>query len=120
MNVQMLNSLAESIISSGPQQACGGDSIVSMILPFALIFGVFYFLVIRPQKNQQKKHEQMIESMRKGDDVVTNGGIYGKIERVLDDKLKLEVAPKVTITIKKSSVASVISGDSEPVEDKQN
>ena len=65
---------------------------ISMLLPFAAIFLIFYFLLIRPQQKRQKEHEDLLKSIAKGDEVVTAGGLHGKVTGTSDDLLTLEVA----------------------------
>ena len=74
--------------------AAGGDMLMSL-LPLVLIFAVFYFLMIRPQQTKMKQHREMIESLKKGDQIVTAGGIVGKVVRVDadDSTLMVEIAP---------------------------
>ena len=74
-------------------------------IPLVLILGVFWFLIIRPQQKKQKEHQRMVESLNKGDKVVTNGGIFGTIVKVGDDRITLEVASKVQINIERQQVS---------------
>jgi len=92
-------------MSGGGQE--GGQSITSLIIMMALIFGIFYFFVIRPQKQKQEEHESMVESLEPGDRVVTAGGLHGKITGVSDDTLKLQVAKDIKVTVNKSSISSI-------------
>jgi len=82
-----------------------------MLIPFVLIFAVFYFIVIMPAKKQQRKKEAMISALKKGDRVITGGGIYGTVATVEDDSLLLKVAENVKIRVTKSSVAGPVAGD---------
>ncbi|MGK5094729.1 preprotein translocase subunit YajC [Deltaproteobacteria bacterium TL4] len=74
-------------------------------LPFVLIFFVFYFLIIRPQQKKQKEHTDMLRSLKKGDKVVTSGGIYGTIQKIGEDWLTLEIAEKVRIKVDRNQVS---------------
>lgn len=74
-------------------------------IPLVLILGVFWFLIIRPQQKKQKEHVRMVDSLKKGDKVVTNGGIFGTIVKVGDDRITLEIASKVQIQIERQQVA---------------
>ena len=74
-------------------------------IPLVLILGVFWFLIIRPQQKKQKEHVSMVDSLRKGDKVITNGGIFGTIIKVGDDRITLEIASKVQIQIERQQVA---------------
>jgi preprotein translocase subunit YajC len=95
----------------------GGTQLVTMLVTFGLIIVVFYFLVIRPQNKKQKDAKKMLESIRKGDRVVTIGGMHGSVESVKDDAVVLKVDDNVKIRFSKSAVSQVLerrddSGDS--------
>jgi preprotein translocase subunit YajC len=92
-----------------------GGGFISMILPFALIFAIFYFLVILPQKKQQKKHAEMITQLQKGDNVLLNCGIKGRIAEVKDADFKLEIAPKVIVTVTKNVVSGKVAGQTDEI-----
>ncbi len=85
----------------------GGGSLVSTLIMFGLIFVVFYFLLIRPQQKRLRDHREMVASLRRGDSVVTTGGVIGKITRVTDDELVLEVAEGVRIKVLRGAVSDV-------------
>jgi len=77
-------------------------------LPFLLIFGIFYLLLIMPMRRRQKKHQELLSKLTKGDRVITNGGIFGTVVGVEDDKLTLRIAePKVDIQVARSAVAGL-------------
>ncbi len=86
-------------------------SMLSMLLPFGLMFVVFYFLMIRPQQRKMKEHESMVSKLQKGEEVVTQSGIIGKVHGVTEKVVTLEVDNNVRIKILKSQVASVLKGD---------
>ena len=88
-------------------------------IPLVLILGVFWFLIIRPQQKKQKQHLNMVDSLRKGDKVVTNGGIFGTIIKVGDDRITLEIASKVQIQIERQQVARMDKKIAEGKEDKE-
>ena len=77
----------------------------SLIIFIALIFGVFYFLLIRPQRKRQKAHDELVQELQKGDRVITAGGIYGVIESISDESVVLKVESGTTIRVAKGSVA---------------
>ena len=82
------------------------------ILPFVLIFAVFYFLLIRPQQTRQKKWQAMLSQLKAGDRVTTNGGIRGTILSIKEDALQIRVAPdNVRLEVAKGAIASVITQD---------
>jgi preprotein translocase subunit YajC len=91
-------------------QSDGGSSSgswMTMLVMMALIFGFFYLLIIRPQQRQRREQSTMIESLRRGDKVVTAGGIHGRIEQVKDTTVLLKVAEGVKIEMSKASVAQL-------------
>ena len=89
-------------------------------IPLVLILGVFWFLIIRPQQKKQKEHVSMVDSLRKGDKVITNGGIFGTIVKVGDDRITLEIASKVQIQIERQQVARMDKKITESKEDKDD
>ena len=80
-------------------------------LPFILIFGVFYFLVFAPMRKKQKKHTEMLHELKRGDRVVTSGGIHGTVTMVTDDVIQLRIADQVKIDVTKSAVTAVQQAD---------
>ena len=78
------------------------------IVPFILIFGIMYFLLIRPQQKKVKEHQAMVAALRRGDQVVTQGGIIGKVSKVKDDN-EIEIAAGVNVRIVRSTIAQVVS-----------
>lgn len=87
-------------------------SIIGSLLPLIVLFGIFYLLVILPQQRQNKKHKEMLGSLGKGDKVLTNGGIIGKIVRTEEDFFKVEIAENCIIKIQRESIAKKL-GDEE-------
>ena len=83
------------------------NPIQSQIITIVLIIGVFYFLLIRPQKKTQEEHKKMLASLKKNDEVVTAGGIHGTVANVKDNSVTLKVDDNVKIEVQKSSVSSV-------------
>ena len=96
--------------AQGQTQATGTAGLVMTFLPFILLIGVFYFLIIRPQKNQEKKDKEMRENIEVGDEIVTNGGIVGLVTQIKDDTVVIETAGNRTrIRIMKWAVAKVLT-----------
>jgi preprotein translocase subunit YajC len=95
-------------------EGAAGGSPLSMLLPFVLIFGVFYFIVIMPAKKQQKKKDAMIAGLKKGDRIVTSGGIHGSVATVEDQSLLVKVSENTKIRISKSAVAGLVGSDGTP------
>jgi len=79
-------------------------------LPLVLIFGVFYFLLIRPQQTRQKEVKAMLKALRRGDRVVTGGGIMGVVQRVKEgsDEIEVEIAPNVRVTVLRETITTVV------------
>ncbi|MCX5873519.1 MAG: preprotein translocase subunit YajC [Deltaproteobacteria bacterium] len=104
-------------MGSTPGQA-GGDGIQSLIqfLPIVLIFVVFYFLLIRPQQKKAKEHKTLLENLKKGDSVITQGGIYGKVVAIQDQVVILEIADKVRVRMARPYIAGLASTPPPPVE----
>ncbi len=76
------------------------------ILPLLLIFVIFYFLIIRPQQKRAKEHRDMLNSLKKGDNVVTSGGLHGKVVGITDEIVTLEIANNVRVKVSKDYIAS--------------
>ncbi len=94
-------------------QANGGAAAVANFLPIIAIGLVFYFLVIAPANKQRKKQQEMLSALKKGDRVITNGGIYGTIQGVEPEAIYLKIADNVKVKVARSAVSSVVSGESE-------
>jgi preprotein translocase subunit YajC len=87
--------------------AGGGSSLIG-ILPMVLIFVVFYFLLIRPQQKRSKEHKAMVADLSKGDEVVTNGGVLGKITDVDDSFVNVEIAAGVNVKVQRSAISQMM------------
>ena len=82
----------------------------AQFIPLILIFVIFYFFLIRPQQKKVKDHKSMVASLKRGDEVITSGGIIGRIERVLDDdKIDILISENVTVQVVKSTVQSLLT-----------
>ena len=94
----------------------GGGDIILQLVPFALIFVIMWFLIIRPQQRRVRAHQEMIKNVRRGDTVVTSGGIIGKVTKVLEDSadVEVEIADNVKVKVARAMIAEVRS-KSEPV-----
>ncbi len=97
--------------------AAGGAQFFMQIVPLLLIFVVFYFLLIRPQQKRAKEHEAKLNAVQKNDEVVTGGGLMGKVTKVADDHVEVEIAPNVRVKALKSMLADVKSRNSKPAND---
>lgn len=88
--------------------APGAGDFLGMILPLVAIMGVFYFLLIRPQQRKVKDHQEMLKKVGKGDTIITNGGLIGKVVKVVDDnELQVEVGENVKVRIVRSGISDV-------------
>lgn len=85
----------------------GGGTTIFWVLQFGLIFVIFYFFMIRPQKKRMQTHKAMIEAVKRGDTVVTSGGIVGKVTRVQDEEVQVQIADGVRIQVVKSTLSDV-------------
>ena len=95
----------------------GGDSLLITMLPFVLIFVIMYFLILRPQQKRVKQHAEMVKNVRRGDTVVTSGGLVGKVTKVIDDdQIEVEVASDVRVRQMRSMIADV-RAKGEPVKE---
>ena len=94
--------------------AGGAGGLVGFV-PIILIFAIMYFLMIRPQQKKVKEHRAMVEALRRGDQVVTQGGLIGKVVKVTDGEAEIEIAPNVKVKVIKATIAQVMS-KTEPVE----
>jgi len=96
-------------MAQNPQGVAGSQpSPIVSLMPLFLIFGIFYFLLIRPQQKKQKEHEKMITELKKNDEVVTSGGIHGTIVNVKDNVFVVRIDDNVKIEVDKSAVSRVI------------
>ena len=97
--------------------ALGGDNMLVSLLPFVLIFVIMYFLILRPQQKRVKQHAEMVKNIRRGDTVVTSGGLVGKVTKVIDDdQVEVEVATDVRVRQMRSMIADV-RAKGEPVKE---
>lgn len=104
-----MDSLLSFFIQGAWAQDGGGQSDPLLgFLPLVVIFVLFYFLLIRPQNKKQKEHRQMVETVGSGDEVVTGGGVLGKVTEVGDQFLTVEIADKVTIKVQKHTITAVL------------
>jgi len=88
----------------------GSGSGFAQFIPLILIFVIFYFFLIRPQQKRAKDHKAMVAALKRGDEVVTSGGIVGKVERILgEDKLDLLISENVTVEVVQSTIQSVLN-----------
>lgn len=88
----------------------GGSQFLSF-LPIILIFVIFYFLLIRPQQKRAKEHRMLLQNLKVGDNILTSGGIYGRITGIKDDKITVEISDKVRVKVNRGHIAGVVKQD---------
>ncbi len=86
----------------------GPPTLVSF-LPLALVFVVFYFLLIRPQQQKAKEHRVLLANLKKNDEIITSGGLYGRVLAMADDVVTVEIAPTVKVRVSRPQIASVVT-----------
>jgi preprotein translocase subunit YajC len=94
--------------------AAGGGGDISFIIMMAVLFGIFYFLMIRPQQKKQKEMKEMIANLSHGDTVMTSGGIQGKVTGLTETVVTLEIAEKVRIKVSRNFISAVIQKSTSP------
>ncbi len=108
LKLGLMGGLLTSVVFIGgcvPADAEGGTSIWTMLIVVVLLFGLMYFVMIRPQRKRQKEHQHLIEELQRGDRVVTAGGIYGVIESISEDSVTIKVESGATMRVAKGSVS---------------
>lgn len=116
--IQLLNAVKafadtanQAAATAAPAATPPQPSTLGMMLPFVLMAAVFYFLMIRPQQKKMKEHEQLVNTLQKGEEVITRAGIIGKIHGIADKFITLEVDQNVRIKILKSQIEMVLRGE---------
>ena len=92
--------------------AQGGGAIspaVMNVLPLVAVFAVFYFLLIRPRQKEERAHQDMLTNLKRNDEVITGGGLYGKVVALTDSVVTLEIAPKIQVRVARARIASVLT-----------
>ncbi|WP_298358140.1 preprotein translocase subunit YajC [Rhodoblastus sp.] len=111
-----MNFITPAFAQAAGGGAGGADALIQMA-PFAIILVIMYFLLIRPQQQKAKQHQSMVSAIRRGDTVVTNGGLIGKVTKATDDsEIEIEIAPNVRVRQARSAIAEV-RAKGEPVKD---
>lgn len=106
-----------SLVQIAPASGSGTAQLLMGIAPWLLIFVIFYLLMIRPQQRQMKAHRESIASVKKGDDVITGGGIHGRVTKVSDDEAEVEIAQGVKVRVVKSTITNVLTKTTKPAND---
>ncbi len=102
---------AAGAAAPGPVQQ---PNFLTALVPFALVFVIFYLLIIMPQRKKQKKHMEMVQNLKPGSRIITTGGIYGTVIGVQKDKIELKISANVKIDITKSAIGVILAGESAP------
>ncbi|MEH3144210.1 MAG: preprotein translocase subunit YajC [Methylobacterium frigidaeris] len=95
--------------AQGAGAAASGTDVILQVVPFVLIFVIMYFLILRPQQRKAKQHQDMVRNVRRGDTVVTNGGILGRVSKVTDEasEIEVEIAEGVRVKVVRGMIAEV-------------
>jgi preprotein translocase subunit YajC len=101
-----------AILAMAPQGQGGGGLITTLIM-FGMIFFIFYFMIIRPQQKRQKEREKLLNSIQKGDKVITAGGIHGTIIALEEKTILVQIADNVKVKVERGSISTVTKGSSE-------
>lgn len=104
----MFESIAYAMGAQGPSGQPAGSGFSGLFM-MVIIFGIFYFILIRPQQKKMKEHKKMVEELKKGDKIVTQGGIYGMVENAGPNTLTVKIAEGTKVKIARSSVATVLT-----------
>jgi preprotein translocase subunit YajC len=99
--------ISDAMAEAGAAAAQSTDPLAYLILPIGMVV-LFYFFLIRPQSKRQKEHKQLVSDLQKGEEIITSGGILGKITGIKDDFLILEIAKETSLKIQKSAVQSIM------------
>jgi preprotein translocase subunit YajC len=106
--MSFLNFFISDAVAEGGSSLGGQPELVSQLLVFGGIFVIFYFLFIRPQNKKIKEHKEMTEGLKKGDEVVTNGGVLGKITGLHENFVSIEIAQDIQMRIQRQSISSLM------------
>lgn len=104
-----------SMVQAAP--ANGTAQLLMGIAPWLLIFVIFYLLMIRPQQRQMKAHRDAVAAVKKGDEVITGGGIRGRVTKVSDEEVEVEIATGVKVRVVKSTISNVLTKSTKPAND---
>jgi preprotein translocase subunit YajC len=100
--------ISDAMAEAAPAAAQQQPGLIEALFPFIILFVVFYFLLIRPQSKRAKEHKAMVEAIGKGDEVITQGGLYGKITEVSEEYLQVQLADNVEVKVQRGAIASLL------------
>jgi preprotein translocase subunit YajC len=104
-----MNFLAYAMGTGGSGSSGGEGAGFISFIPLLLMFAIFYFLLIRPQQKKAKQHRELLGALRKGDKVVSSGGLHGTVTGLTDDVVTMEIAPKVRVKVSRGSISAVVA-----------
>ena len=111
-----MNFMAYAMGGGGAGGSAGGQGGgLGAFVPLILMFAIFYFLLIRPQQKKAKAHRALLASIKKGDRVVSSGGLHGLVTGLTDDVVTMEISPKVRVKVSRGSISGVISKEPQPI-----
>ncbi len=99
-----------------PDQAAAGPGPLAMMFPLLMVFVIFYILVFRPQSKARKDHEQMLKNIKKNDEVVTSGGMFGTVVNVKPDAVTLRIDENVRVDVEPSAIVRLVKAKTQPME----
>ncbi|WP_088282423.1 preprotein translocase subunit YajC [Ideonella sp. A 288] len=100
--------ISEAFAQTAPAAAGGAESSLMSLLPLVLMFVVLYFIMIRPQMKRQKEHKAMIDALAKGDEIITSGGMIGRVAKLGETYMQVEISSGVEIQVQRSAVVQVL------------
>jgi preprotein translocase subunit YajC len=104
-----MNFLAYAMGGGGTGGGAGQGGGLGAFLPLILMFAIFYFLLIRPQQKKAKQHKELLSSIKKGDRVISSGGLHGVVTGLTDDIVTMEIAPKIRVKVSRGSISGLVS-----------
>jgi preprotein translocase subunit YajC len=110
----LFTAVAQAMGTGGGTGGSGAAGGFGALVPLILMFVIFYFLLIRPQQKKAKQHREMLANLKRGDSVLTTGGIYGRIAEINDNIIVLEVADKIRIKVARGYIAGLAGSSQEP------
>ena len=111
-----MNFMAYAMGGGGAGGSAGGQGGgLGAFVPLILMFAIFYFLLIRPQQKKAKAHRALLSSIKKGDRVISSGGLHGLVTGLTDDVVTMEISPKVRVKVSRGSISGVIRKEPQPV-----
>jgi preprotein translocase subunit YajC len=113
----MSNAPLLMLMQAAPAGPSGATAAFLQFFPLIVIFGIFYILMIRPQQRRVKEHQAAIGAIKKGDDIITGGGIRGRVTKVTDDEAEVEIAQGVKVRVIKSTISTVVRPNTKPAND---